>query len=182
MSIEVIGIDDVQNSLSILQRRIGNMQPIMSEIGNMLTNEIDETFDDQGRPKWVQLSRTTLRLGYTGMGKNGAHTHKQDGRVTRGFERYMSDKKILYTHGRLRDSFVREGSEGNIHEVTDSSITVGSNLAYAAIQHFGGMAGRGRKVKIPSRKILPIDNNGILKESMRVQILNYLERRLGEDV
>lgn len=174
MSIEVIGIDEVHNKFNALQRRIDNMHPIMDEIGNMLINEIDETFEDQGRPKWVQLSRTTLRLGYTGMGKNRAHTHKQDGRVTRGFERYMSDKKILQTSGRLRGSFVRE--------TTDDSVEVGSNLLYAAIQHFGGMAGRGRKVKILSRHILPIDNNGRLKESMRIQILNYLERRIGEDV
>lgn len=174
MPIEVIGIDDVQHRFDTLQRRIGNMHPIMSEIGNMLTNEIDETFDDQGRPKWVQLSRTTLRLGYTGMGKNSSHTHKQDGRVTRGFERYMSDKKILQTSGRLRGSFV--------YEATAHSVTVGSNLAYAAIQHFGGMAGRGRKVKIPSRKILPIDDNGVLKGSVRLQILNYLERRIVDGV
>lgn len=174
MPIEVIGIDDVQHRFDTLQRRIGNMHTIMSEIGNMLTNEIDETFDDQGRPKWVQLSRTTLRLGYTGMGKNSSHTHKQDGRVTRGFERYMSDKKILQTSGRLRGSFV--------YEATAHSVTVGSNLAYAAIQHFGGMAGRGRKVKIPSRKILPIDDNGVLKGSVRLQILNYLERRIVEGV
>lgn len=182
MPIEIIGEEEVQNRLKILQQRIGNMQPIMDEIGNMLINEIDETFEEEGRPKWVQLSRTTLRLGYTDMGKNGAHTHKQDGRVTRGFERYMADRKILQKSHRLRDSFVREGSEGNIHEVTNDSVTVGSNLPYAAIQHFGGVAGRGRKVKIPSRKILPIDNNGVLKGSVRVQILNYLERRIADGV
>lgn len=174
MPVEVIGIDDVQNSFNILQHRIGNMHPIMSEIGNMLINEIDETFEAEGKPKWVHLSRTTLRLGYTGMGKNSSHTHKQDGRVTRGFERYMSDKKILYTSGQLRNSFV--------YDATAYSVTVGSNLAYAAIQHFGGMAGRGRKVKIPSRKILPIDDNGVLKGSVRLQILNYLERIIVEGV
>lgn len=181
MPIEVIGIDDVQNSLSILQRRIGNMQPIMSEIGNMLTNEIDETFEKEG-PGWTELSPTTLRLSYTNMGKNSSHTHKRDGRVTRGFQRYINGdqannfqgRKILQSSGRLRGSFV--------YEATAHSVTVGSNLAYAAIQHFGGMAGRGRKVKIPSRKILPIDDNGRLKDSVRVQILNYLERRIGEDV
>lgn len=170
MPVEVIGIDDIQGKFNILQKRIDNMHPIMDEIGNMLINEIDETFEDQGRPKWVQLSRTTLRLGYTGMGKNGAHTHKQDGRVTRGFERYMADKKILQTSGRLRGSFVREA--------TNDSVEVGSNLPYAAIQHFGGMTGRGHKVKIPARKILPVEENGELKGSIRTQIMNYLERKM----
>lgn len=174
MPIEVTGTEEIETKLSALQSKVKHMHPIMSEIGNMLINEVDETFDDQGRPKWVQLSRTTLRLGYTGMGKNSSHTHKQDGRVTRGFERYMSDKKILYTSGQLRNSFV--------YDATAHSVTVGSNLAYAAIQHFGGMAGRGRKVKIPSRKILPIDDNGVLKGSVRLQILNYLERRIVDGV
>lgn len=174
MPVEIIGEEEVQNRFHTLQQRLGNMQPIMAEIGNMLINEVDETFEEEGRPKWVPLSRTTLRLGYTDMGKSKAHTHNKDGKVTRGFERYMADRKILQKSHRLRNSFTSEA--------TTHSVTVGSNLPYAAIQHFGGMAGRGRKVKIPSRHILPIDNNGILKGSVRVQILNYLERRIGEDV
>ena len=40
---------------------------------------------------------------------------------------------------------------------------IGTNKAYAAIHQFGGMAGRGRKVKIPARPYLPIDENGFLQ-------------------
>lgn len=174
MPIEVTGIDEEQQALKILQQRLGHMQPIMAEIGNMLVNEIDETFDDQGRPKWVQLSRTTLRLGYTGMGKNGAHTHKKDGRLTSGFERYISDKKILQTSGRLRGSFT--------YEATNDSVIVGTNVIYARIQNDGGMAGRGKKVKIPARRMIPVDDSGTLRPSIRAKIMDYLEKKIEESV
>ncbi len=173
-NIEVTGIEETQDRLATLQRRVENMQPIMAEIGNMVTNEIDETFEDEGHPKWIPLSRTTLRLGYTNMGKSKAHTHNKDGKVTRGFERYMSDRKILQNSHRLRNSFVSES--------TMDSVTVGSNLPYVAIQHFGGMAGRGHKVKIPARMILPIDANGNLVPSLGQAILSYVEKKLDEAV
>lgn len=171
MAIEVIGLDEVQDRMKILQQRIGHMQPIMAEIGNMLTNEIDETFEDEGHPKWVQLSRTTLRLDYTDMGRNKANTHNKDGKLSRGFERYLSDRKILQKSHRLRNSFT--------YEATNDSVVVGSNLPYAAIHHFGGMAGRGKKVKIPARKILPVEDSGELKGSIRTQMMNYLEKKIG---
>ncbi len=55
--------------------------------------------------------------------------------------------KILLDSGRLRRSFNRVAMPGGF--------AVESNVKYAAIHDFGGMAGRGRKVKIPRRQILP---------------------------
>lgn len=179
-NIEVIGIDEIQDGLAALQRRIENMRPIMAEIGNMVINEIDETFEDEGHPKWIPLSRTTLRLGYTNMGKSKAHTHNKDGKVTRGFERYINDHKILQRSGRLRNSIT--------YDATNDSVMVGTNWGAgtikggAAIHQFGGMAGRGRKVKIPARPFMPIDANGNLVPSLGQAILSYVDKKLDEAV
>lgn len=173
--IEVIGIEEIQTKLSSLEKVTRNMRPIMAEIGNKILNEIDETFEAEGRPKWIPLSRTTLRLGYTNMGKSTSKkTHLKNGKLSRGFERYINDRKILQKSGRLRDSIVSE--------VSDSEVVVGTNLKYAAIHHFGGLAGRGKKVEIPARPFMPIDAAGNLEPSLRQAILSYVDGKLEEAV
>ena len=63
--------------------------------------------------------------------------------------------KILFVTGRLR---------GNIFtRVTAEEVMIASNVPYAAIHHFGGMAGRNKSVKIPARGFMPMDKNGNLQ-------------------
>lgn len=175
MSIEVTGVEEIQTKLGKLAAATEHTRPIMAHIGNMILNEIDETFEAEGKPKWIHLSRTTLRLGYTNMGKSTSKkTHLKNGKISRGFERYMSDRKILQKSGRLRDSI--------IPKVSDDEVVVGTNMKYAAIHQFGGMAGRGRKVKIPARPFMPIDANGNLEPSLRAAILSYVDGKLEEAV
>lgn len=63
--------------------------------------------------------------------------------------------KLLQVDGSLASSV--------IYTVDDSSVTIqagsGPSKDYAAIHQFGGMAGRGRKVKIPARPYLPLTGN-----------------------
>lgn len=54
--------------------------------------------------------------------------------------------KTLQDHGHLRDSYT--------YQVGGASLQVGSNMVYAAIHHFGGMAGKGRKTEILARPVL----------------------------
>lgn len=179
MSIEVTGVEAIQTKLSALQVKVEHMRPIMAEIGNMILNDIDETFEAEGKPKWLQLSRITLRLGYTNMGKSKSEkTYLKNGTHSRGFEKYIEGRKILQKSGRLRNSFTSVN--------TEDSVTVGTNLGSgsikggAAIHQFGGMAGRGRKVKIPARPFMPIDKSGNLEPSLRTAILSYVDSKLSE--
>ena len=59
--------------------------------------------------------------------------------------------RTLTETGRLRGSIA--------HAVMDAghTVEVGSNVVYAAIHQFGGRAGRGRRVTIPARPYLGID-------------------------
>ena len=51
-------------------------------------------------------------------------------------------------------------------------------MAYAAIHQWGGKAGRGKKVTIPSRKFMPIDDTGNLAPKARSVALAELENYL----
>ena len=59
--------------------------------------------------------------------------------------------RTLTDTGRLRGSIA--------HRVTDGgrAVEVGSSVLYAAIHQFGGRAGRGRRVTLPARPYLGID-------------------------
>lgn len=59
----------------------------------------------------------------------------------------------------------------------NDSAVVGTNEPYAAIHQFGGMAGRGRKVKIPARPFLQLteqDEADILED-----VQDYWQKLLG---
>jgi phage virion morphogenesis protein len=58
---------------------------------------------------------------------------------------------ILRDHGPLLQSI-------RVTEVTNDSVTSGSDRPYAAIQQLGGKAGRGLKATIPPRPYFPILN------------------------
>lgn len=61
-----------------------------------------------------------------------------------------------------------ENLMGSIHSQYDNDkAVVGTNVAYAAIHHFGGKAGRGKKTKIPARPFLVLtaeDEEDILQD------------------
>lgn len=63
----------------------------------------------------------------------------------------LSGGQTLQDFGTLKGSIT--------HVVHGDGVEVGSNLVYAAIHQFGGQAGRGRKVTIPARPFLGIDDS-----------------------
>ena len=62
---------------------------------------------------------------------------------------------------------------GSIHsEVTGNIVMVGTDKEYAAIHQFGGMAGRNRKVKIPARPFLMIQDKDW--DNINDQLSNFI--------
>ncbi len=59
----------------------------------------------------------------------------------------------------------------------NDSALVGTNEPYAAIHQFGGMAGRGRKVKIPARPFLELTSQD--EEDILDDVQTYWQRLLG---
>jgi phage gpG-like protein len=57
--------------------------------------------------------------------------------------------KTLIDHHHLYDSYV--------YQLTAGGVEVGSDMVYAAINHFGGKTGRGHKTEIKSRPVMGLD-------------------------
>lgn len=100
---------NVQNLLNRLRKKINNLRPVMNEIGEILHDSIMENFEQEGRPKWKELSPVTLAIrrkyGWTG--------------------------KILNIHG-------ASGLVGSINYRADKdSVRIGTAKKYARALHFG---------------------------------------------
>lgn len=74
--------------------------------------------------------------------------------------------QTLILSGRLRQSVT--------HAAAPGSVTVGTNVIYAAIQQLGGRAGRGHAAEIPARPFL-----GVSSED-ETEIINILRDHLAE--
>lgn len=144
---EVINIEfdlsPLNEALRRLSERAGDLAPVMRRVAGIMMDEVEENFARQGRPQWKALSEKTIRQ-----------------RAKKGYW----PGKILQMRGELAAS-VQENS-------TPESAAVSTNRRYAAIQHLGGKAGRGRKVNIPARPFLAISPQGI--QDIQDAIADYL--------
>jgi phage virion morphogenesis protein len=135
--------EDVLAKLKGMQDRGGNLKPAMQSFGGYMLRSIQANFDAEGRPEhWQPLSMGTL-LAFAGSRKS---FKTKAGRMSGHGARAMMGRLILTNTGRLRRSITAEPGA--------NSLAVGTNVVYAAIHQFGGMAGRGRKVRIPARPYL----------------------------
>lgn len=81
---------------------------------------------------------------------------------------YRNGKPLVDT-GALRDSV-------NQNYDNDTAI-VGTNMVYAAIHHFGGMAGRNRKVRIPARPFLILTHDD--KQDLMDDVQDYFRNLIA---
>ena len=68
----------------------------------------------------------------------------------------------LVESGRLKNSIKYQLRGGN-------KVAVGTNVVYGRIHHEGGMAGRNRKVKIPARPYMFVDEDDLLVIKQRIR-------------
>lgn len=107
--------------------RCEDFEPVLDVIGEIGVNSISKNFEEGGRPKWKELAEPTI-----------------EARQVRG----SWPGQILVVKGELSD--INASVEGNT--VTFSPGAGAGD--YAAIHHFGGKAGRDRKVTIPERAFM----------------------------
>ncbi len=163
-----IVIDDtrLQEGLRRLERSATDLTPAMRKITQTLLAETEQNFAEQGRPRWAPLSTATehQRLG-------GAKAYTKDGKLRASAQRQLdAGFLILQQSGQLAASVT--GDYSATHSM------VGSNKVYAAIQQFGGQAGRGRQVEIPARPYLPMTADDELQPDARESVLDTVMRHL----
>lgn len=130
-----VEIDNVDMEAE-LTRRLAQMEdltPFHKIVGEHLLLSLDERFESETAPDgspWQRHSPVTIALRLKKYGN--------------------APLTILRAGGYL--------SQLNANSNADH-VRIGSALAYAAIQHFGGKAGRNRKVTIPARPYLGLSND-----------------------
>lgn len=138
-----------KEELDKLREKIKNPQKVLETIGNYLTGVISQSFEEEKSPggtAWEPLSKRVTSSKKERMRKLKALTKGEDYK-----------RKILHESGTLAQDFKPI--------ITDNKLSIGTNLKYAAIHQFGGMAGRNKKVKIPARPFLPVTENMLLEKT-----------------
>ena len=137
----------VRRLIGQLAERMEDLSEPMNAIGVYIVKRARERFEKSG-PGWPPLSPRTVA------------------------KRRKGSSKPLIDTGRLMASIGNVAKEG-VFQVTERSVRVGTNVIYAAIQNFGGRAGRGHSVEIPARPFLYVEDRDV--DVFKEIILRYLE-------
>lgn len=139
---------ELKKEIGRIITRLENKTPAMKIIGEIVKSSVIKNFQEGGRPtKWMPTKAISSAISYKMKGKA---TQTKAGKETKGFARYKAGKKTLIDTARLMKSI-------NPRAFSDRA-EIGTNVVYAAIHQFGGKAGRGRKVNIPARPFLMVQD------------------------
>lgn len=148
------------------------MNPVLQTIGEGIVERTRRRFetstDPAGQP-WKPNSAATLAI-LAGRLSGQKSKVKKDGSLNASGQRSYANKKPLIADGNLRRQFTISAVNG--------TLTVSNTMKYAAIQQFGGKAGRGHKVTIPARPFLPVHQNGTLYPKEQSEILKTINEYL----
>jgi len=170
-----ITVDDkaVQAKLKALSARAFNMDAVLQTIGEGIVERTKRRFetstDPAGQP-WKPNSAATLAMLADRLSGQKSKVKKDGSLNAAGLRAYANKKPLIGESQDLRRQFTIS--------VRGGTLTIGSTPVYAAIQQFGGKAGRGRKVTIPARPFLPIHRDGTLYPADQAEIIRALNAYL----
>lgn len=170
-----ITLDDaaVQRELAALAQKAQSLQPAMAVIGERLVERAKRRFetgtDPTGKP-WQANSLVTLGIFAGSFGKS---LRKKSGALNKAGAQKLGAKKVLVRDGNLMRQI--------IYSASANSTTMSATMAYARIHHYGGMAGRNKKVQLPARPFMPIDPQGQLYPLEQLAVLQALRDYFGVD-
>ena len=152
--------------LAGLRHRMNNLETPMKVIGDQMVKSVRENFLQSGRPeKWKELSAATI------IGALRTKDFTKKGALTAKAVKKVNTRKILIGNG------MKGGLMDSIHyEATSDSVSIGpDNRPYARIHQFGGMAGRGKKVAIPARPYLVVQDADV-EMAKKIIMAHLLDR------
>lgn len=163
--------DQVHAAFMALEERVTNAKGFLGGLGEDLVERTKRRFETSTGPDgvaWLKNSNVTLGLLSDRLGKS---YRKKSGALNSKGEAKMAGKKPLIDTGNLRRQIV--------WQATADTLTVGATPLYAAIQQFGGQAGRNHKVTIPARPFLPVRPDGSLYPEEQAFILESLNEYIA---
>lgn len=162
VTVEIQGLETIQNQLLRLIERGNNLQPLLKNMGEQVLNSTQERFESSTDPdgnRWVSNSPVTFArlLG-------SRHTNKSGKINARGVSRVMSKKPLILSHT----------LQGSIrYQLNGQSVMVGTNLVYAKMMHFGGTKSAFPHLwgDIPARPFLGISASD--KQVLERMVIDY---------
>ncbi len=150
----------VQAALQALSQRVHNLAPVLTAIGDSITERTKRRFETSLAPDgtpWESNSAATLAMLAGRLGGQKSKVRK-DGSLNASGQRSLVNKKPLIGESQdLRRQIVPS--------VSGNALTVRSTPAYAAIQQFGGITSARSMIPgkaIPARPFLPVRLDGAL--------------------
>lgn len=145
ISIDVQGLDKVQNKIHDISNKAKDTTPLMAELANHLYNTTQDSFDEQKSPDGISWNPI----------KNSTHRRKN------------GSQKILYKSGHMQDSL-------NASYDKDSA-TIGLNATkggypYPVVHQFGTKDG-----KIDARAFMPIKEDESLYDNVKEELDEIVE-------
>ena len=159
--------EGVQSLLQTLQKRMGNLQPVFSALGEDMVSRIHRRFESSSGPDgtaWKPNAPSTIASFTAGL--SSSHFKKSGALNKKGVTAVGSKKPLI---GATKDLSRQIG-----YSSTPGSLTIFSTPVYAAIQQFGGQAGRGHATTIPARPFMPVQPDGTLYPAEQRMLVDAL--------
>ncbi len=144
MPVKIVGdLKGLNQRLKGLKRF--DLKRLGKKVGEAMVSSTIQRFNEQRAPDgtaWQRHAAVTVAPR--------AKDYRKNGQLRKGIRERMEARKILIDSARLRNSIAAKAEGSKVH--------VGTNVKYARIHQKGGMAGRGKKVKIPARPFLGVSS------------------------
>jgi phage gpG-like protein len=121
----------------------GKYTGVRREIGEYMVGDVQDSILGQRLFTGAAMPPSAASKGGQVMRK--IKTGKRAGKLRKVI---VKPHLTLQLEGHLRNSYVPQ--------MTPGGVLIGSNSDYAAIHHFGGLAGRGKKTRILARPVLGV--------------------------
>lgn len=119
------------------------------------------------------MASPTITLKWDKAKINGIEQKAIKGCIRLGYDiANQARRNAPYLTGALANSIRVEENAGEVSVIAGGTMG-GKNIPYAAIQEFGGYAGRGRKVRITGKHYMERAKDAIMNG-------NYLEKYFGD--
>lgn len=164
----------VKAALQALSKKLDRMDGALLTIGEGIIERTKRRFETSTGPDgvpWKPNSAATLGLLERRLSGQKGKVLKGGGLNKSGRAALANKKPLIGPSQDLRRQIVAVA--------TGNTLTVISTPKYAAIQQFGGKAGRGRKVTIPARPFLPVKPDGSIYPADQAEILKALNQYLS---
>ena len=151
---KVKGVADFQDAMNAIAIRMQRPSPFLRAGGLLMLESVQRNFIEGGRPeKWESLKPETIRR------RGGGNRRKWTaggGWQLAPSKAGWGDAQILRDRGFLMNSIAP-------HEVTDKSISIGTNDPKAPSHHYGATSGRSHTIVVPARPFLMLQAEDKIK-------------------